>query len=265
LADWDLGFRRELAKVLEKQRLLANTADMVTQWNRLIVEPMRHFQIIGPVVIVIDALDECDHAMTRPRRLLPFLTKHLTDLLPNVRFTVTTRPEQDVIDAIHNNPEVDGFNLDSYPDEASGDIYQYFRSRFSEVDHRRGALTDPDFQLLVQKSEGLFQWSFTSCEVMLAPGPAGLTLKERFDDFMESLGHNGLHPLDSLYAGILLRLFQDETPIIDRFRSVMAQVMSACEPLSINTLHEIRRHAHGVHPRRDQPYSSEHGLSSHRC
>jgi hypothetical protein len=246
LADWDPGFRRELAKVLEEKHSLAHTADMVMQWNRLIVEPMNRVQFVGPVVIVIDALDESGYAASQPRRLLLFfLTQRIADLPPNVRIIITTRLEQDVLDAISDNPLVDRLDLEACREEASRDIDHYVRSRFSEADHRMGTIAGPDYHFLVEKAEGLFQWAFTACEVVLPPGSAGMTLKERFDDFIESLGHGGLHPLDDLYSGILSRLFQNKKPAIDRFRSVMAQVMSACEPLSIDSLHSIRRQSQG--------------------
>jgi hypothetical protein len=246
LADWDAGFRRELAKVLEEQRSLAHTADMITQWNRLIIEPMGRLHFVGPVVVVIDALDESGPTRSQPRLLLlSFLTQRVANLPSNVRIIVTTRLEQDVLAAIHDSPHVDHLDLESFREEASRDIDQYVRSRCSEADYRTETLTDYDYLLLVQKSEGLFQWAFTACEVMLGPGSAGLTLKESFEDFIESLGHDGLHPLDDLYSGILSRLFTNKKIVLDRFRSVMAQIMSACEPLSINALHDIRHHAQG--------------------
>src|SRR6202012_3968767 len=53
---------------------------------------------------------------------------------------------------------------------------------------------------------------------------------------------DSIHPLDNLYSGILARTFKkDDTVVMDRFRSVMAQILCAQQPLSIESLDEIRR------------------------
>ncbi|KAI0316856.1 hypothetical protein OF83DRAFT_1192588 [Amylostereum chailletii] len=240
LACWDPGFKRALADVISRRGSLADTTDIISQWEHLIVEPAKDLTVAGPVLLVVDALDESGDNSSR-RLLISFLTTRVADLPPNFRIIVTSRPEPDVMSAIRKQQDtlVHCIDLEAQGAEAKEDVLVYIRHRFALAD---GHLDDAHQRLLAEKSEGLFQWAFTACEVVLGPRTAGLTLLESVDDLLQSIKPTGLVPLDALYSGVLAQAFsQDNERVMSRFRSVMAQVLSTLEPLSANSLHDIRR------------------------
>lgn len=257
LANWNPSFRRELALVLQKNRALAETPDMLTQWKHLILEPARRMTmvgpVVGPVVIVIDALDESGRGTSR-NLLLSFLTRRVSELPSYIRIIITTRPERDIMLAVHDSSSVELFDLDIRREESGKDLNFYLRHRLSPADPHRGTLKDTCYGLLAMKSEGLFQWASTVCDLLLEPR-VGVSLQEQFDELVRSLGHSGLKPIDDLYSTALSLIFpetQTADPIfttqLSRFRSVMAQVIAAQEPLSIGALHEIRCSGQGLDP-----------------
>jgi hypothetical protein len=98
--------------------------------------------------------------------------------------------------------------------------------------------------LLVEKSERLFQWAYTACSFVRGLG--GLTVKEAIFRLINNLSKDGASPLDNLYADVLRLTFpNDDTELMERFRSVMSLILCATQPLSINALHDIRRHGTG--------------------
>ena len=76
------------------------------QVKRLIIEPTKHLDTIGPLVIVIDALDESGDPVNC-RHLLRAISKQIADntLLTNLRFLITTRPETDILTELLPGPQ----------------------------------------------------------------------------------------------------------------------------------------------------------------
>ncbi|KAG2060374.1 hypothetical protein BDR06DRAFT_872822, partial [Suillus hirtellus] len=60
LADRDPEMRHALANVVERANALKSTTDIVQQWRKLLIEPLKKCSgsSVGPVLIVIEALDE---------------------------------------------------------------------------------------------------------------------------------------------------------------------------------------------------------------
>ncbi|KAI0310037.1 hypothetical protein OF83DRAFT_1071175 [Amylostereum chailletii] len=244
LAHWDSGFKRALANIIQEDAWLVDAPGIGSQWEHLIVKPAQRLTIAGPVLIVIDALDESGHSNSR-RRLLSLLTRNVVNLPSNFRILVTSRPESDVIKSTLQNDFVHFVNLEEQGTEAREDIAVYIRERFSGDSLETGRLDDADYLVLTEKSEGLFQWAFTACETLLPP-TGGLTVKERFRRLLRAIDHRGLQSIDALYSGILQQAFDpNDDDVMSRFRSVMAQVFSASEPLSSDSLHGIRRYWNG--------------------
>ncbi|TBU37747.1 hypothetical protein BD309DRAFT_591988 [Dichomitus squalens] len=251
LANWNPTFRHALANILRDQSDLAGSVDITKQWEGLVLRPLKTVPWIGPVVVVIDAFDESSSADAPERRLLlKLLTEGSRELPPNFRILITSRPEHDVMRIVHpskvNHLHVGHVSLDDDKVEATSDIERYVRHELVPDDSLSDeALHDEDFRLLVTKAEGLFQWAATACRVVLQ-NPAFLTLRERFELRLGPMLRGGPSSLDDLYGTILEQLFKLEPEAAERFRSVMAQILCASSPLSIDSLHELRRHATGT-------------------
>ncbi|TBU39694.1 hypothetical protein BD309DRAFT_1050285, partial [Dichomitus squalens] len=250
LANWNSDFRRTLAEVLRGQRELGEFKDIAAQWEWLIVKPLQQVSLVGPVLIVIDAFDECSSDARSRRLLLKHLTEGSAHLPSNVRVLITSRSEPDVKRVVNRHgvhPHTSHVILDDDHTEAAVDIKHYLRHELAPVDpETEAALDDTYIQKLADKAEGLFQWAATACRIILEK-PSGRTLKERFDSRLGAVLSGGASSLDDLYRGILEQLFDSsDEGLMERFCSVMAQILCASSPLSVQSLDEKRRLATGA-------------------
>ncbi|KIJ39155.1 hypothetical protein M422DRAFT_258041 [Sphaerobolus stellatus SS14] len=247
LALWDKNFRRQLLSTYEKGSFQTMTYE--TQW-KMFVEPATHLKdcIVGPVLIVIDALDESGDIDSR-KALLRWLTEHAAQLPSNFRIIVTSRPEWDINEAKQDN--VKRMDLKDEKDEAQKDLAIYLKDQLGALPGANLSGLQSDYKRLAQMADGLFQWAFTACLFIKQMGK-GLTLKERFMNFftpaagVPSFGKD----LDDLYSFILGEKFKLDDPTVKkRFTSVLGQILGAAQPLSCNTLqslHTTRDISHGV-------------------
>ncbi|PFH50150.1 hypothetical protein AMATHDRAFT_41059 [Amanita thiersii Skay4041] len=93
LAAFDEAINLHISSALHRQPLLG-TADIERQFPELVVRPLSELAFVGPILIVIDGLNHCDNL----RHVVAVMTKSLDRLPPNVRFLITSRPE-DVVEA----------------------------------------------------------------------------------------------------------------------------------------------------------------------
>jgi len=228
--------RRALGQVIRDDRALRTTRDVEEQLETFILKPAAQLRIVGPILIIIDALDESSDPRSR-HRLLSLLAKRMPELPGNFRVLLTSRPERDIEDAFSHNDRIMYKRMDAIKRSSTDkDILTYIRTQLNE------RLDDRNCQLLAHKAEGLFQWAFTACEAIRGLGEGGLTTTERFDRVISASQDNDMGPLDSLYLGILSQLFRrTDTTIMDRFKSVMGPIMTAFEPLSIDSLTQMRQ------------------------
>jgi hypothetical protein len=124
LADRDSGMRRALADTVQHASALKTTADIVQQWQKLLMEPLQKLSesTVGPVVIVIDALDESGAAKTRSDLLCILSGKlqdsavpQITELPKNFRFIVTSRPLRDIQNAFAVSQHIRKISMDDIP------------------------------------------------------------------------------------------------------------------------------------------------------
>ncbi|EIM84651.1 WD40 repeat-like protein [Stereum hirsutum FP-91666 SS1] len=249
LAGWDAHFRRELAAVIRKDPTLAGTTDIPQQWKKLLCEPMTKLadSTCGPIVIILDALDESGD-LSRRKNLLSLLTDGATNLPRNVRIVVTSRLEDDVRRCILNkdaNP-ISHMLMDKVIN-TTDDILTYVRHEMMHSDDYEEHLDSEQCKMLATKAEGLFQWASTVCKYLRGNNEIGLLLEERLDDILEVSPNLGdAAPLDRLYMNILHSLVPDDVRAMTRFKSVVGQVLACVEPVSIETLKDIRSQIPGI-------------------
>ena len=238
LADTDRQYKSALWKIVKDNRALRTSPSPSEQIERLIVEPSVHLHAIGPLVIVIDALDESGNADNR-RQLLDALSRNLTErkLPTNLRFLITSRPEEDIVGTLSTRPPVVCKHLGDVPDAVTDKDIERF------IHHSLHQYTELDLfwpnqewcRLLVRHSQHLFQWAATACRFIQGIGSGGLDRRKRVRMLLHS-DNNGSHrPLDELYCKILGQLFPlDEGQ--KYFREVMALLLALKEPLSLVSL-----------------------------
>ena len=238
LSDHDPGFKSALWRVVKDNRALRTSISPSEQVEQLIIGPSKNIDSIGPLVVVVDAVDESGEIGDR-RQLLDVLSQQFTErkLPSNLRFLITARPETDILDALPAGPQIVHKYLGDVPwatiDDDIGKFIHHSLCRYPDLESSwpKGEW----YKLLVQHSQHLFQWAFTACKFIRGDGTAGLDACERLEILLRTDNRSGIHPLDSLYQTILAQLFT-VAEARDRFRDVMAVVLALKEPMSLTSL-----------------------------
>jgi hypothetical protein len=240
LADRYPSFKIALGKVVKDNTALrVRTRDYHTLFESLILEPLKDLHIVGPILVVIDALDESGDTTSRTG-LHAFLAKNLTRLPSNFRVVITSRPEHAILSTLVEAQSVKITYMDDaeLAAETHEDIVAFFRQRLPSNGFRQY------IEALAVKAEGLFQWAAVASQLILDP-------PEHFDYDEETCIRHLLEPstnrrgqglLDDLYREVLEGYFKDQEAR-DLFRSVVGQLITSIEPLTIRSLIPLRRHA----------------------
>ncbi|KIK23227.1 hypothetical protein PISMIDRAFT_63421, partial [Pisolithus microcarpus 441] len=244
LADRDPAFRRALADVVSKDYSLKTTRDVMQQWKRFILEPLSKIngEIIGNVVVVIDALDESGPDTSRSR-ILSLLTSPEAGQLPaNFRILLTSRRLPDIEEILSSCQHVAVMSLDEVPPvSVEHDIHLFVSDELRRL-YLQKIIGPKEIDLITQKSDGLFEWARLACE-FIKRKRAGRTPRERFDDVIALESGGGGTLLDETYITILESAIPRTDRIsLARFHSVMQQILTSLIPLPMSTLQLMRKH-----------------------
>jgi hypothetical protein len=246
LANCDTLLRTALAAAIRHNTSLKNTTDILQQWEEMIVKPARARSgaMVGPIVIVIDALDESGDRDSR-RYLLRILANaegHITNLPPHFRILVVSRTLQDMNDAFKGVTHVQRKDMNNIP-STEDDIFHYVSHDLSDAE-LEDTLQQDSVRGLAHKAGGLFEWARLACAYVKGENVAGVgfTVEERFTAVMT---HNKDVPLlDGMYRLTLETIFPQGQHMrdirIQRFKSVMAQILGTMEPLPLASLDAMR-------------------------
>ena len=238
LADHDSQFKSALWQVVKGNRALRTSVSPSEQVKQLIIGPSKNIDSVGPLIVVVDAVDESGETGDR-RQLLDVLSRHITErkLPANLRFLITARPERDILDALPAGPQIVRIHLGDVPqatiDEDIGKFIHHSLRGYSELE---SCWPNQEWcHLLVRLSQRLFQWASTACKFIRGDDSAGLDPCEQLEILLRADNRSGVHPLDDLYQTILAQLFT-VSDARERFRRVMAIVLTLKEPLSLTSL-----------------------------
>ncbi len=237
LADRYPSFKSALGEVVkDKTSLRVGTRSYDALFESLILEPLKDLPIIGPILVVIDALDESGDT-TGTTGLHTFLAENLIRLPSNFRVVITSRPEPAIVSALNKGPSVT-IKYMSDTKLAAGtnnDISTFLRWKLP-LDRFRGYV-----EALAVKAEGLFQWAAVSSDLILGPPERfGFSEEICIKHLLEpSTNRSGQDPLDYLYKEVLEGYFTlQETRGL--FRSVVGPLITSVKPLSIRSLITLR-------------------------
>jgi hypothetical protein len=240
LADRYLSFKIALGKVVKDNTALrVGTRDYDTLFESLILKPLKDLHIVGPILVVIDALDESGDT-TGGIGLPAFLAKNLIRLPSNFRVVITSRPEHAIVSALVEAQSVKIKYMDDteLAAETQKDILAFFQKRLPSNEFRRYV------EALAVKAEGLFQWAAVASQLILDP-PArfGYSKEKCTNHLLEpSTNRHGQDLLDGLYKEVLEGYFTDQDARV-LFRSIVGQLITSIEPLTIRSLIPLRQHA----------------------
>ena len=238
LSDHDSQYKSALWEIVKDNRALRTSTSPAEQVDRLIIEPSKQLHAIGPLVIVIDALDESGEPPSRRQLLRVISTQFAENTLPtNLRFLITARPESDILAAVSSGSHFVHKQMGDVPGEiVDGDIGRFIRHSLHQYRELESSWPDEEWcRLLVDHSQHLFQWASTACGFIEGDGTAGLDPRERLQILVQSDDNECVHPLDKLYRTILERQFTLNSAR-RRFHDVMAIILALNEPLSLASL-----------------------------
>ncbi|KZS96687.1 WD40 repeat-like protein [Sistotremastrum niveocremeum HHB9708] len=228
---------------------LRQTASLSDQFDTFLLEPTRNITFIGPIMIVIDALDESG-STTERSELVTYLARRAKELPPNFRFLIFSRPEKDLASHFSELVAKDSF-LDMHaidPKSKDADVRVFFEKRLSHLsltDSRINAAWPNQvwIEKLVKKSEGLFQWAHTACEFITAR--MEYTPYEGLIQILSSVTDTGI---DALYGSILSHLIplKDAKGKVLSFSStrsyrVLGRILAVREPLTLSQHQALSR------------------------
>ncbi|KAG8992123.1 hypothetical protein FRB90_001083, partial [Tulasnella sp. 427] len=204
------------------------------QFQTLLSTPLSQLEASSPpVLLIVDALDECEDA-NYPVEFVKLIDKHSSTLPTNVKFLLTARPEAPLLLEL----EPRQWNVENLESAANvdDDIEKFLLNSLSKVKEthhlREDWLAVGTIQTLVGMSQGLFQWAQTAMEYIKYGSP-----RRRLQELLNS--PTICNGLDGLYLQILGEAFAIAKRSSDRkdiFLQVLRTLVVAPYPVSLDSL-----------------------------
>ena len=237
LADIDPAYASALLPLITAETMTTESMEM--QMKDLFLPPFRSHSVAGPVVIVLDALDEC----VDRDPFIECLIDNIHYLPDNIRIVMTSRPTE--AQRLRNQPWVKVLDLEHEP-PSSDDILLYVQERLGTyvAESTSQGLKSTDLKDMASHSEGLFQYASVVCSEILSSYRRDRRSRRRETPkgtfirlVKESRGG-----LDGLYRGILDGLYpsaETDSEDLEDFRSVMGWILAAQDRLNHDALVEF--------------------------
>jgi len=225
------------------------------QMKDLLLAAFESLSVLGPIVIVIDALDECSD----PDPIVDCLNQNIHSFPPNIRIVMSSRPSEAQGLMEYDWVKVYDLEKESARDE---DIFLYVQEQLQGARPRKKAsgLKAEDLMSIVSASEGLFQYASTLCkEIVSAVKHRNRTRESPMQTF-NRLVKDGKGGLDALYTSILENLYGEPNgednsihgqDALQVFRQVVGWILVAQHRLSHSSLVDFGRAIYVSNPEED--------------
>ncbi|KAF5328765.1 hypothetical protein D9619_011568 [Psilocybe cf. subviscida] len=249
LAQFDSRFRTALVEVLEHDPDCGSKR-LDLQFASLFLRPFSAISLSAPMVIILDALDECEPEKLTSA-LLRILLKNIKKI-PFLRIFITSRPEGyirkalDLVDSSSPHQKL-VLHENIHAKEVENDIRLFLRLRLQEIWDERTNRTshrwpsEGNLEKLVRQSGRLFVYAATA--VRFIGGNGALNLNRQLSTLLRvKIGHvpqsEPYQQLDGLYLQILDSVFPDsgDKYYIQRFRKVVGSIVLLERPLPLGSL-----------------------------
>ncbi|KAF8217372.1 hypothetical protein K438DRAFT_1557258 [Mycena galopus ATCC 62051] len=223
-------------------RAIADDLQSKTQVKKLLLEPLTAAEghIIGPIVVILDALDECGDPGSR-ERLLSVILPHVNEFpkLPVIfRFLITSRAESDL-----DSPNITTKSLDIGTSATKHDIMVYLQHSMQTIRKEAGLQMDwphkGTIKTLADHSGGLFIWASTACKFI-----QGFQLRNRLQIVLSAGVSDNL---DELYtAAIGNSANWTDTAFAEAAHGVLGAVVLSQVPLTDQAIDKLLRFEPGT-------------------
>ncbi|KZP17692.1 hypothetical protein FIBSPDRAFT_830254 [Athelia psychrophila] len=240
LAEHDQAIKATISLAMERDPQLTS-APLSTQFTSLLMNPLSaaSSEITGPIIIILDALDECGDTESR-RALLYLLSHELAKFPRQFRFLITSRPDSDIERAFNSAGHVHAIDLSM--SESSADVLLYIKHEMAQIYSSRHSYDElpPGWpgilaiQRLAAFAASLFIWAATAMKFLrIADDPV-----RSLDKLLAQEGQ--AFTLDKLYRTALLSASQWEPgETTDAFRQVLGLIVIGQIPLTDATISEL--------------------------
>jgi hypothetical protein len=238
LALFDSRYRECLLQAFKNRGKMAEYS-LRDQLAKFIIEPLKAVSLVGPVVIIVDAVDESGVENDR-REVLEAIAKGLPNLPSFVRVLLTSRNERDIRAklapvssqmSIHETGSITADIL-TYIDDQMQDIvdsHPYLETHWPGS-HAKNSLGS--------RAEGLFIWVTVASEHI----KASLDPNEALDNVLRGRATNAQQgpeaALDVLYLGILQRT-SALLSSIEATKYILGSILVARTPLTATALDSL--------------------------
>ena len=234
-----LAIKREsyctiLTTILEDTPSIATTT-FDEQFRKLVLEPLRRRPPPEdiPLIIVIDALDECDEGASVI--LAKLLRDEISELPRTIKFLITSRHTRAVDYLLNNSSSIHPLSIRLSDGGNLRDCDVYIRSQISELKKLRPMADWPSDlqQRLSRHARGLFVWVSTTMDYVKNKSVNPVAALE---DLLEEGAPRDDVPmeenLDALYTAILRKCNWRDRTFKHNFPIVMGAIVAAKSPLS---------------------------------
>ncbi|KAG9076375.1 hypothetical protein FRC06_009539, partial [Ceratobasidium sp. 370] len=242
LSRFSRPFRYAIAQVLEQDPDVHNQL-LADQFRKLILEPLNQVKDALPadLIVVIDALDECDNQDGVGRILNVLLSSAHT--LP-VKFFVTSRPEAKILDRMrdqggqHTELRLHELARSSVQD----DIRTYLRAKLGSS---RVTISAANLDILVERSGVLFIYAATVVRYIEDDNfSRGSRRLGEVLNASSGLSSDSNKEIEALYGAILGTAFGNPrltNPDRAEMRTILDTIICAQEPLSLDVIAGLLR------------------------
>ncbi|CAE6524374.1 unnamed protein product [Rhizoctonia solani] len=264
LARYSIPFQSALCKILGQNPDIGSK-NMLKQFEQLLKEPLQQVKDTIPnnLVVVIDALDECDDR-NGVELVLDMLFRHAA-YVP-LSFLVTSRPEPEIYNKMSSHAQSrEAIHLhDIEQSLVRADIELYLKE---ELEFMSPPASQAEIEQLVQRAGTLFIYAATLVRYIRS----GKRLADPHKRLRSALG---LTPestkkhtqIDALYTAVLKSALNEDDLEADEaedIRVVLRTVLFAQEPISVETIANLaeiddpERVIHALHPLRSVLHQSD--------
>ena len=215
-----------------------SSATLKSQFDILLRKPLSSItsQINHPILIVLDAIDECGTPQSR-HSLMHTLRNGIPSLHPAFRFLITGRPEEDILSlSLTSSPYVRSLHLDPQSDESMKNVPVYIEYELERLRSSNMLRVPSDWpwdeslQILSQSANGLFIWASTAVK-FIRDGRLN-----RFKRLEGLVNNPRLLNLNDLYIIVLKNALQWDDYESSVFKDVFSLIFFSKSPLSIQDI-----------------------------
>lgn len=142
-------------------------------FTNLILEPLIEAKNEGnltePIVIILDALDEYSTSESRAE-LMSLLSNDFSKLPRHIRFLVTSRPEEDLVQALSQRRHIFEETLEVNTDQSKRDVSLYIETKMRDLVPNKSETTGPKWDNMMfefgRAADGLFIWAAVAIQIV---------------------------------------------------------------------------------------------------